>query len=95
MSMSQHWPVTTEQRLRNSYLLAHYVQSRREQMFLMLDQAATISGLSVSQWCAVEDGWVPEDNGPVLHALAETLEVGYTQISFIAAVARFNQTGEI
>ena len=95
MSMLQNWSVSPEQRLQNSFSLAHYVGYHRKLLKLTIDQAAALSGLAVSEWCALEDGWVPEDDGPVMHAVAETLQVCYITLHFAAAVARFNQAGVV
>lgn len=95
MSMSREWSVSPEQRLQNWYSLAHYIGYHRKLLHLTIDQAAAFSGLTVSEWCALEDGWVPEDDGPVMHSVAETLQVSYLTLHFAAAVARFNQMGSV
>jgi hypothetical protein len=41
--------------------LARYTSDRRAQLGLTITRAAELSGMEVSQWCALEDGWVPED----------------------------------
>lgn len=90
MSMSQH-PVSPDQRIRNAFMLANYVQARREALHLMIAQAAALAGIEISQWCSIEAGWVPGDDDPALCSIAETLQVGYMNLSFIAAVSRVNQ----
>jgi len=58
--------------------LAHYTSTRREHLGLTVAQAAELSGLELSQWCALEDGWVPESLSTV-RAIAATLRVRWTE----------------
>jgi hypothetical protein len=58
---------------------------------MSVERAAALAGLQVSEWCALEAGWVPE-NKCVLHAVADTLEANYLQLSFLAEISNYNQT---
>ena len=42
-------------------LLARSVRHRREQLGLSVQRAAELSGMVVSDWYALEAGWVPDD----------------------------------
>jgi len=44
-----------------------------------------------SEWCALEAGWIPDDESRLLRAIAGTLESGYLNLLFIAEVSRYNQ----
>ncbi len=94
MSM-EGWTPTTVNRTRDriwlSLWLARFVQQTREAMGLSIQVAAYIAGVEVSRWSALEGGWVPADEDPVLRSAAETLEVDYLQVSLLAAISRYNQ----
>ena len=70
--------------------LAKCVQRRRENLGMSIERATDLAGMQVSQWCALEAGWVPDTLG-VLCAVAETLELGYLQLSFLAEISQDNQ----
>ena len=72
-------------------LLARCVRHRREQLGLSIERAAELSGIVSSEWCALEAGWIPDDESRLLRAIAGTLESGYIQTSFIAEISRYNQ----
>jgi hypothetical protein len=72
-------------------LLARCVRRRREQLGLSIERAAELSGIASSEWCALEAGWVPDDESRLLSAIAGTLESGYLNVSFIAEISRYNQ----
>ncbi len=74
-----------------SLWLARHVQQSREALGMSVAEAAYISGIEVSRWCALEGGWVPADEDPVLNSVAETLETNYLQISLLAAISRHHQ----
>jgi hypothetical protein len=57
---------------------------------MSVERAAGLAGMQVSEWCALEAGWVPHTPG-VLRAVADTLELGYSQLSFLAEISEFNQ----
>ena len=68
--------------------LASTVQRRRQNLGMSVGRR-DLCGLQVSEWCALETGWVPDKC--VLSAVAQTLDVGYLQLSFLAEVSRYNQ----
>jgi hypothetical protein len=54
--------------------------------------AAELSGMELSQWCALEDGWVPGDQA-TLHSIATTLQVRWADYSILALLAGYRQEG--
>lgn len=68
--------------------MARYVRRRRLQIGLTVAVAAALAGMELSQWDALEGGWIPPENDPRLHAIAETLEVCWAQIDLGAALTR-------
>jgi Helix-turn-helix domain len=79
-------------RIRGALLFSHYVQQRRHELGLSVEQAAYEACLEVSEWCALEGGHVPADDDPVLHSIAETLEAHYLKVSLYAEISRYNQS---
>ena len=70
--------------------LARYTAARREQLGLTITEAAQLSGLQISEWVGLEDGWVPEDLA-TLRAIAGTLRVRWTDYHMLAFLAGFGQ----
>ena len=71
-------------------LLASCIR-RREELGLSIERAAELSGIVSSEWCALEAGWVPDDESKLLWSIAGALESGYLNLLFIAEVSRYNQ----
>ena len=82
--------LTKSDRIHNALALANCVQRRRENLHMSIERAADLAGMQFSAWFALEAGWVP-DALDVLRAVAETLEVGYLQLSCLAEVSKYNQ----
>lgn len=74
-------------RIQNALALANTVQRRRENLGMSVERAADLAGMQVSEWCALEAGWVP-NTLDVLRAVADTLELGYLQLSFLAEISQ-------
>jgi hypothetical protein len=72
-------------------LLARCVRRRRGELGLSIERAAELSGIVSSEWCALEAGWIPDNESGLLSAIAGTLESGYPNLLFIAEVSRYNQ----
>jgi hypothetical protein len=70
--------------------LARYTRNRREQLGLTVDSAAELSGMKVSQWCALEDGWTPSAL-TVTWAIATTLQVRRSDYDLLAFLSRSAQ----
>ena len=66
--------------------LGRYIHSRRTELGMTIEQAAKLAGMEISSWMSLEAGWIPEDHE--LSPVAEVLEVGVLQLSFMALVAR-------
>lgn len=66
--------------------LARYASRRRGELGLSVARAAELAGLEVSEWCALEFGWVPEELA-VTRAIAATLEVSWTDLDMLALFA--------
>ncbi len=95
MSMSSSTLSAAERncyRIPGALLFSNYIQQRRQDLGLAIEQAAHEACIEVSEWCALELGWVPADDDPVLHSIAETLEAHYLKISLYAEISRYNQS---
>ncbi len=69
-------------------MLALAVTQRRWTLNLSAERAAALAGLNVGQWLAMEAAsWVPEEHA-VVRAIADTLEIGYMELSLVAEVSR-------
>jgi hypothetical protein len=72
-------------------LLARSVRQRREQLALSVKRAAELSGMVVSDWYALEAGWVPTVESGLLDSIAGTLQACHIQLPLIAEISRYNQ----
>ena len=72
--------------------LARYSRRRREELGLTEERAAQLAGLELSEWHALESGWVPDDMA-VIQAIAATLETSWAEYSFLALMAECQQMG--
>ena len=55
---------------------------------LSLECAAELAGLEMSEWAALESGWVPNpDDLALIRSIAGTLEVSWVDFSFLALMA--------
>jgi transcriptional regulator with XRE-family HTH domain len=72
--------------------LACYTRKRREELGLSLECAAELAGLEMSEWAALESGWVlnPDDLA-LIRSIAGTLEVSWVDFSFLALMAACQQ----
>ena len=77
-------------RLQGASAVARYTRSHREQLGLTIDRAADLAGLELSQWCALEDGWLPEKLA-VIRAIATTLQVRWSDYDLLTLFARCAQ----
>ena len=72
--------------------LACYTRKRREDLGLSLECAAELAGLEMSEWAALESGWVPNpDDLALIRSIAGTLEVSWVDFSFLALMAACQQ----
>jgi transcriptional regulator with XRE-family HTH domain len=68
-------------------LFASCVRRRRGELGLSIERAAKLTGLELSQWYALEAGWVPNLESGLLEAIAGTLEVSFPCVLFVADVS--------
>lgn len=75
------------------YLFGNSVQARRQELGLSLFEAAELSGLTVWQWAAIEEGaWVPE-NRNVIRSMAGALEANSMQMILVASLSAWALSG--
>jgi transcriptional regulator with XRE-family HTH domain len=69
--------------------LTRYIRQRRQELDLTQERAAELAGLELSEWVALESGWVPNmpDDMDLIQALAGTLETSWADLSFLALMA--------
>ena len=69
-------------------LLARYVEMRRSEIGMTMEQAAWWADLNVAEWQALESGeWIPQDRRAIA-AIAAALDVCRPQISLFARLSR-------
>jgi hypothetical protein len=90
-STPKHPAVSTAERADMAMLLARSVRQRREQLALSVKRAAELSGMVVSDWYALEAGWVPTVESGLLDSIAGTLQACHIQLPLIAEISRYNQ----
>ncbi len=66
--------------------LARTVRRRRTDLGMTIEAAAKLAGMEVSEWMALEAGWIPEAHE--LWPIAEVLEVRNSQIACLAVISR-------
>lgn len=70
--------------------LARYTTQCREELGLTIEAAAELTGLETSEWCALEEGWVPAEV-TTLRAIAEVLEVSWPDYRTWALLSAYSQ----
>jgi hypothetical protein len=78
-------------RLWYATLLARYVDRRRRELGLSVEQAADLAGIEASQWVALENGWLPDL--PLVQSIAGTLQVRWTDLDLMCLLSRCAQRG--
>ncbi len=75
------------------FLFGNSVQARRQELGLSLFEAADLSGLTVWQWAAIEEGaWVPAE-ADLIRAMAGTLEANTIQMIVVAGLSAWALSG--
>ena len=75
------------------YLFGNSVHARRHELGLSLFEAADLSGLTIWQWAAIEEGsWIPSDHDQI-RAMAGTLEANALQMILVASLSAWAQSG--
>lgn len=77
-------------RIHYTHLFARLVRERRLELQLSSERAAELSGLTTSEWCAVEDGWVPPEHKQI-RAIAETLELRIGDLEVVSVLSSLAQ----
>ena len=68
-------------------LFGSCIQEARKTAGLSLEEAARLSGMEISEWMAIEDGYVPQDVNR-LRAMADTMEISFDQIGTLVLVCK-------
>ena len=68
-------------------LFGSFIQQTRKKADLSIEQAACLSGMEVSEWTAIEDGYVPQDINR-LRAMAGAMEIRFDQIAMLVLLCR-------
>ena len=100
MGMNQNEPVvpaapsTTDTNAANrawwSTALGRYVVARRNTLGLTVTQACAISGLQLSEWLSLEEGWIPENRDTICD-IAATLNISWSRFDTLAQLVRIAQ----
>jgi hypothetical protein len=72
-------------------LFARSVRRRRQALGLSVQHAAELSGMVVSDWYALEAGWVPTVESGLLDSIAGTLQVSHLELPLVAEISRYSQ----
>ena len=91
MTAPKHPNVSAAERTDMAMLLARSVRQRREELGLSVQRAAELSGMVISDWYALEAGWVPSVESGLLDSIAGTLQAYHIQLPLIAEISRYNQ----
>ena len=71
-------------------LFARIVQSRRRELDLSVDQAAELTGITATEWHAIEAGWLP-DEIEIVPVMAQILQLPLAELrtaSFFSLLGR-------
>lgn len=65
-------------------LFAAFIRHRRLQLCLKTEDAARLAGLYLSQWIALETGWIPDMRSHAALAIAGTLQTKVDDLALLA-----------
>ena len=65
-------------------LFAAFIRHRRLQLCLKTEDAARLAGLYLSQWMALETGWIPDMRSNEALAIAGTLQTKVDDLALLA-----------
>jgi len=68
-------------------LFGRFIAGVRENQNRSIEQVATLAGMTMCEWLAVEAGRVPNDPNQ-LRQIADALEVGHDKIAIFALICR-------
>ena len=63
------------------------IRENRRNAGLSVEEAARLSGMEVSEWTAIEDGYVPQ-TAAQLRSIAGTLEISYDRLLSLVLLCR-------
>ena len=63
------------------------IQSARNKAGLSIDEVANLTGIEVSEWMAIEEGYVPRETNQ-LRSMAAALEISFDRILNMVALCR-------
>jgi len=63
------------------------IQSARNEAGLSIEEAAHLAGIEVSEWMAIEEGYVPQETNQ-LRSMAAALEVSYDKLLNMVLLCR-------
>ena len=90
ISMFASFPPTYQPEFRRQMwgrLFGCAIQSNRKTAGLSIEEAAHLSGMEVSEWAAIEDGYVPQETNR-LRAMAAALEISYDKLLNLVLLCR-------
>jgi hypothetical protein len=68
--------------------LAEFIRWHRLHFKMDCQQAAELAGLTLHQWLALEEGWIPLYGASLWHSLASTLEINFEELTLLADASR-------
>jgi transcriptional regulator with XRE-family HTH domain len=68
-------------------LFGRFIQGRRNEINMPVDEAAGLSGMAVSEWMAIEEGHVPQDMDR-LRAISASLELTWDRMLNMLALCQ-------
>ena len=90
ISMFQNFPPTYLPELRRQIwgrMFGRGIRANRQNLGLSIEEAARLSGMEVSEWAAIEEGYVPQETNR-LRAMAGALEISYDQLLNLVLLCR-------
>lgn len=79
--------IATEMRQFWGRMFGDGIRAHREHVGISIEEAAGLSGMEISQWMAIEDGFVPQDVTR-LRTMAAAIEMRYDQIATLAMLCQ-------
>ena len=70
-----------------SRLFGFGIQEARKSASLSVEDASRLAGMEVSEWAAIEDGFVPQDINR-LRAMAGAMEISFDRIANLVLLCR-------
>jgi transcriptional regulator with XRE-family HTH domain len=75
--------IATEMRQFWGRMFGDGIRAHREHVGISIEEAAGLSGMDISEWMAIEDGYVPQDVNR-LRAMAAAIEMRYENMASMA-----------